>query len=114
VGVGNAQPNSDSDRHGSFVSKVAHRLEVFPENIPLSREREMLRLLIKNINVGLDRRIAPKDDIYDLIFNKTGSAGVELVFVNSMYRAEGRASLRPCATYVIAIQVYANPARQEV
>jgi len=71
-------------------------------------------LLIKNINAGPDRRIAPKDDIYDLIFNKTGSVGVELVFVNSMYRAEGRASLRPCATYVIAIQVYVNPARQEV
>jgi len=71
-------------------------------------------LLIKNINVGLDRRIAPKDDIYDLIFNKTGSAGLELVFVNLMHRAEGRASLRPRATYVMAIQVYANPARQEV
>jgi len=45
LGMGNAQPNSDSDRHGSFVSKVAHRLEVFPENIPLSREREMLRII---------------------------------------------------------------------
>jgi len=66
------------------------------------------------INVGPNCRIAPKDDIYDLILNKTGSAGLELVFVNLMYSAGGRASLRPRATYVIAIQVYANPAQQEV